>query len=57
MVKKIVITPNAAEDAEKLNHSSVAMGTQNGTGTLEKNMVISHKTKPTIIFWAFITDK
>ena len=41
---KTMITPNTGEGIEKLIFHSLLMEMQNGTATLEKNMIISYKT-------------
>lgn len=42
---KTMITPNTGEGIEKLIFHSLLMEMQNDTATLEKNMIISYKTK------------
>lgn len=46
---KMNVTPlNAAEDVEQLELSFTAAGNENGTATLENNLVVSNKTKHTL---------
>ena len=42
-------TPNADKDEEQQELSYTAGGMQNGTATLENNLALSAKTKPTFI--------
>ena len=46
-------TPNAREDVEqKFNHPSLPEGMRNSTASLKGNLVVSYKSKHTLIIWS-----
>ena len=45
------MTLNISDDVEKLDHSYITGGMQNGVATVENSLAVSYKTKPTTTIW------